>query len=192
MQIQCLVPAGPGGVSYIYANVSEQQSTPLWPFQYDAPVIAALSPYTVATIGGSVLVTGVNFGTLAVNAVLTLDGVLLSSSLITQINHTTVVFNLPSGTGVNKVLAINVLGQPSTYTAPRFLSYAPPVLTAISGCGPYDLFPQAIGCQVEGGTVSHTGRQASKGEDTQRSGRCGCSLSLSPASVCVSAHHSVR
>lgn len=150
------MPAGPGGVGYIYANVSGQQSTPLWPFQYDAPVISALQPYTVATVGGVVSVTGLNFGLGApADVVLTLDGAPLSSGLISFINHTHLVFSLPAGTGINHVLAINVLGQPSTYTPTKYLSYAPPNITAVSGCGPYDAFPQAIGCAVEGGKVGH-------------------------------------
>lgn len=147
--IECVVGSGQGSHNWIYTNVSNQISN-YWPFAFDAPVIQAFSPNVVSTAGTTqVVMSGLNFGNGA-QFTLYVNNVALTAGAIVSVNHTTVVFVAPAGTGTGYALSCTVSSQTSTYQPSYLLNYAPPTITSVSGCL-NDVYPQAVGCSVSGG-----------------------------------------
>lgn len=152
-QIVCIVPAGEGLNVPIQVNVSGQISPSIAAnqYNYDAPVITAISPLTAPTSGGSqVTLTGTSFG-LGLSWLLTLGGVSLTQSSIVYWNHTRIIFTAPRGTGKDKVIDLRVASQPATYTGALF-AYAKPIISKVSGC-PTNTATATLECDITGGTT---------------------------------------
>ncbi|MVM38942.1 hypothetical protein GO730_17660 [Spirosoma sp. HMF3257] len=119
------LPTGQGLNQEVTFVVTGQQANSLL-FNYDAPVIASITPNHGSTSGGtSLTLTGTNFGT---RGVVSIGGV---SAPVTAYSHTLVVVSVPAGQGTNLPVVVTVSGQLSTssvafsYDAPSITSIAP-------------------------------------------------------------------
>lgn len=83
-------------------------------FSFNAPVLFAMSPMPVPYDGGVVTVSGENFGSVAHQVAVLVDGVVVSTAQILTISDSTVTFTLPAGED-NHLLSLRV--GPSVYTA---------------------------------------------------------------------------
>jgi hypothetical protein len=121
------MPSGSGPIS-VSLVVNQQSSTNSRPFSYDPPTVAAMTPSTGPTAGGtSVTLDGNGFG---VSGNVRFAGVDLPQSSITAYSPTQVVFRTPAGEGYNNDVAVLSLGRlsstlPFNYTRPSFTSMAP-------------------------------------------------------------------
>ncbi|MEI6076892.1 MAG: IPT/TIG domain-containing protein, partial [Verrucomicrobiota bacterium] len=124
--IQYLLPAGQGTNLPIIVTASGQSSPPA-SFSYNPPVIFSLSPATDPTAGDTIItVTGINFGTTAVNNTVTIDGV---QSAIVAWSQTSIQCLLPAGQGTNLPMIVTVAGQSSP---PALFSYSSPFVFSLS------------------------------------------------------------
>ena len=98
--IICLCSAGSGGNRQILVTTASQTSSVFY-YTYDAPVLKSLFPLNGPTIGGfNITLTGNNFSTAAVSAVVLVNGVV--NPLLFH-NETMAIFTMPAGSGANDI-----------------------------------------------------------------------------------------
>ncbi len=95
-------------------------------FDYDSPVISAISPTLVPTTGATVTLTGSNFGTGSNPLTLSVAGSSVTPSVRT---HTLIQVAIPAGTGMSLPVTLTV-GTQSSNTV--YYSYAPPTITSFT------------------------------------------------------------
>jgi hypothetical protein len=100
---------------------------------YGAPVITSISSSTVPTTGGTVTLTGYNFGPEwdydSSDWAVKLRGTALTVSA-TGYNHTMMSLAVPAGQGIGGVFSLTVDGQSDTER--NFLGYSAPTITSTS------------------------------------------------------------
>lgn len=156
--IICQVPQGEGRDVPFQVTVSSQVSAYVSGasvYQYDAPVIQAISQLTSPTSGGvMVTIGGVNFGTRN-NFSLAIGSFAVPNTTITFFNHTRMAFPAPRGFGANLPFALVVAGQLSTTAVAAgqvgVFSYLPPTITSVSGCT--DVGSATTLCGVDGTNI---------------------------------------
>lgn len=116
----CTVVQGVGTIVPLIVIVNGVNSTST--FSYQPPTISAVA--TVDTPGGTVAVTGSNFGNRNADIVVTVAGVTVASSWISA---TSISFSAPSGTGTGTI-NVTVGGQSITST----FNYNPPTVTSVT------------------------------------------------------------
>ena len=122
--LEFLLPAGEGSGLPVVVTVAGQ-SSPVAPFNYDAPAIALVSPANGPTQGGApITLTGQNFG--ATGATVTIGG---QAAPVTAQTHTEITCTLPPGEGVNRSVVVNLAGQSS---AAALFSYNAPFIGSIT------------------------------------------------------------
>ncbi|GAM21561.1 hypothetical protein SAMD00019534_047360 [Acytostelium subglobosum LB1] len=142
--LTCVVGSGVGIVPITYSNTLSNlpQETPLLDYQfvYDAPVIQSVttSTWPLPTIGGGrVTIAGHNFvssTTSESDILVSVDDTLFSVDRAYQYSSNEYLIISPSGTGYNKVIAVEVAGQ-STLTPgaqQHSLNFTTPVITSVS------------------------------------------------------------
>lgn len=98
-------------------------------FDYNAPLLFALSPSSGPAAGGTtVIATGNNFGPAGTSATVLIDGAPATNVIVTS--HTSLSFVSPAGAGINNDVIVIVGGQ-SSNTAPLW-SYNPPLIVSAS------------------------------------------------------------
>ena len=139
---------------------------------YEAPTIKSVLPRVLRTVGGVITITGTNFGnaTYATNYTtqppalyswVTLQAVdgnggIIATAAVMQCavvtwNHTVIQCMVPPGVTLGLMVAVNVSGQYVTSPSlplsreSRFVSYAPPAITAIVSSNGA-IFPCVAGC----------------------------------------------
>ena len=123
--ISCIVPAGAGVNQSVTVTVSGQLNTGNVVFNYDPPVILTFNPESSDTFGGGTLViSGTNFGNNASLIAVTIDGNAASSVTLKSSNDTLECI-IPPGTGTNKALIVSVASQSSLSET---FSYNPPTI----------------------------------------------------------------
>jgi hypothetical protein len=98
---------------------------------YSAPMVTGISSSTVPTTGGTVTLTGYNFGPQwnydSSDWAVKLRGTALT---VTDYNHTKMTLTVPAGEGTGGVFSLTVDGQ--TDTESNFLGYSAPTITSTS------------------------------------------------------------
>lgn len=161
-KIFCVIPPGQGSDISVTVSVAGQQSSSTR-FSYIAPSVGSVSPLPPPTSGGSLTLTGDNFG-LGASGFLGF-GIQLNqqnlTSLVTSYNSTMVVIALPAGTGASKNLTFTVGGQPARFSATQStlfsLSYAAPTVTQVTGCTDDVAAKTTSACSVFGQNITITG-----------------------------------
>eukprot|EP01117_Protostelium_nocturnum_P011184 TRINITY_DN405_c0_g1_i6.p1 TRINITY_DN405_c0_g1~~TRINITY_DN405_c0_g1_i6.p1 ORF type:complete len:5778 (+),score=1958.70 TRINITY_DN405_c0_g1_i6:207-17540(+) len=119
------IPQGSGKNLPVVVSVGGQTSAS-FSFSYLAPSVTGYTPSQVGTQGGSVVVSGQNFGDKSSVLSATLDGKSVQVSSFTA--HTSFTFQAPEGSGASHTLVVTV-NELSTTSLP--FSYAAPVLTSV-------------------------------------------------------------
>lgn len=153
--VECAIPEGQGTGNVVEISVSGQSDSST--YDYGAPTITAISQTTGSTAypdpGLTITLTGTNFGD-GTGLTLLFDDVEVSAG-VTVVNHTSIEFILPEGTGTSKVVSLSVDSQDSTcdiaFTNCAF-SYSAPVIDRLEGCTD-DTSPFIYDCPVEAGTI---------------------------------------
>ena len=108
-----------------HPKVASQASTSNGNLNYDAPTLAAVSPTTATTSGGSTLtLTGTSFG--ATGALVSVGNL---NCPVTFQNHTLVACTLPAGVGQSLSVTLTAAGQASNA---KSFSYSAPIITSLS------------------------------------------------------------
>jgi hypothetical protein len=98
-------------------------------FDYDEPEISVITPESLTTSGGDIVITGSNFGTNALgDATVTVGG---EDCAVNPAQHTHSLLrcSVPAGQGVSLQVVVTVAGQDSNV---RFFGYSNPVVDSIS------------------------------------------------------------
>ena len=121
-EVRCRLPEGEG--AGLAGGVFVDGQLAQFDFGYLPPNITGVTPQTVPTRGGTITITGTNFG---VAPQVTYDGRPCVSS---SSSHTEVVCDLPEGEGTGGALDMVVAGQLTSWTGA--LDYAAPSLETLS------------------------------------------------------------
>jgi MYXO-CTERM domain-containing protein len=116
----CTLPAGQGAVPVVVSVGG--QSSPASIFTYDAPAITTVSPAVLPTTGGTLTLTGTNFG---LSGTVTVGG---NACPVTSYSHTQIVCTAPAGVGTGLTITVTSGGQSGSST----VSYAAPSLASVS------------------------------------------------------------
>eukprot|EP00286_Rhodomonas_abbreviata_P024671 CAMPEP_0181298334 /NCGR_PEP_ID=MMETSP1101-20121128/5726_1 /TAXON_ID=46948 /ORGANISM="Rhodomonas abbreviata, Strain Caron Lab Isolate" /LENGTH=495 /DNA_ID=CAMNT_0023403347 /DNA_START=283 /DNA_END=1766 /DNA_ORIENTATION=+ len=131
-KLQCVSPPGIGigDVRVFVLDLSSPENFGTI-FEFDAPSIEKLVPDHGPSTGGFTLtVQGLNFGTVDSHPEIKIGG---KSCTTTAWKSNTEVFCVaPGGTGVDKQVSVDILGQPSKPDGPKSIfSYDGPMITAL-------------------------------------------------------------
>ena len=136
--IEFTIPAGVGDKKFSLwisndGTTANALSTESVYMRYDAPTITSVTP--VSSGGGSIVITGTNFGVVGTSITdayfedLTGTAVNLADVAVTA-DHTEITATVPAGSGGGLDLYLTVGGQVATGTAA--FSYSPPLVTSIT------------------------------------------------------------
>jgi IPT/TIG domain-containing protein len=127
--ISCKIPAGYAGSVNLVVEIAGQSVylTLDREAEYLAPVITNATPGIIPTAGGSLTITGYNFGTNASIVSVTLGGLLCTGL---GVSDTQITCTVPAGTGTNLQLIVTVNGISDTFGS---FSRTAPSITSISG-----------------------------------------------------------
>ncbi|KAJ1470608.1 IPT/TIG domain-containing protein, partial [Baffinella frigidus] len=136
-KLQCVSPPGIG-IGDVRVFVLDQSSPENFGtiFEFDAPSIEELSPaHGPATGGFYITVQGVNFGTVDSHPSIKIGGD--PCKVTAWKSNTQVICVAPSGSGQDKQVSVEILGQPSKPTPGGVFSYDGPTITSLEpGNGP--------------------------------------------------------
>lgn len=121
--INCTVAPGVGSNLTVSVTVNSQTATSNI-FNYNIPVV--LLTTSVSTDGGTITITGRNFGPMGTTASVIINNQPCTNSIVQS--HTTMTCIIYPGTGANNPLQLSVGGQASQNI---LYSYLPPIVTSI-------------------------------------------------------------
>lgn len=132
-QIICTLPAGQGTVNIVVTTTHAAVSSG-YSFSYDRPTLTSFSPSELPTQGGTLLLSGTNFGASSVSNSITIGVSTCTSSSWSQTSITCTVAPLTTSTTVaagHGTISINIGG--SVNTAPPTLAITSPTISGITG-----------------------------------------------------------
>ncbi|GAM22546.1 hypothetical protein SAMD00019534_057210 [Acytostelium subglobosum LB1] len=122
------IPAGSGQATHNLNVTIESMPCLTGTYVYKPSNIASVS--SVSALGGTIVVNGINFGTVA-NQIVVLIGTQPCTSVSILVNHLKFQCTAPPGKGANLILSVSVNGQTTT----GFFSYDAPAITSIVQTG---------------------------------------------------------
>ncbi|QDZ19799.1 hypothetical protein A3770_03p23170 [Chloropicon primus] len=132
-KITCTAPAGTGKDIAVVVTVGDKKSTPFASFTYQNPTVTSIT--SVATAGGTVTITGTNFGPAGSAALqssaggsIVVAGKACTSATVT-VAHTTITCSQMEGTGGSKDVTVTVSTLSSGATGNGKFSYSVPSIS---------------------------------------------------------------
>ena len=134
-QLTCTAPAGTGKGLPVEVTVSDVKSPTKSIFSYQDPTVVSATP--ASTAGGTVTVTGTNFGPIGANQLsgaaggsVTINGLLCTSPTVTVANtKLTCTIVAGTGTGKNIIVTVDTLGSGTTGNGKY--AYAAPTISSV-------------------------------------------------------------
>lgn len=128
--INCTVGPGYGSDLYVIVTVDGQTSEPVNVYRYNPPFITQTS--SASTDGGTITITGNNFGPAGTPAYVTLNSEECYNPVV--LSHTTMTCTVGPGTGEGHLCYVHVGGQESRSYP---YAYSPPTMTYVDVASPY-------------------------------------------------------
>jgi hypothetical protein len=127
-QVLCNLPAGQGTVNIIVTTINNAASVG-YSFTYDRPVLSSFAPSEISTQGGTVVLTGSNFGS---SGTITVGSSQCSITAWSDLEITCVVAGLTQSTTValgHGSITVSVSGQ--TNSGPPVLGITSPSISQV-------------------------------------------------------------
>jgi hypothetical protein len=124
-QIKCTIPSGEGAGLSIGVSDGTRLSLATSTFSYEKPVIASVSPAKFGTAGGSMQITGTNFG---LSPSVAIDGNVCAVSTAT---HTSITCTVAPGEGSGHLITITA-GNQSARDEAHPIAYEVPAISTVS------------------------------------------------------------